>query len=164
MGRVSWAVLFRICWFTGWVLSMLSSLAFSSRPSSCFVLLPLRTWQVQWFLPFCMDFFLDLVSGSPTPSSVVMILMVLDVSVLPPVISSTADTDSEIGARLGVCFTFTGQAISLNLAWRANVLIISYPIRLRGTHRYVALNRLKNKRQGIDLLLDRNSYCWRSSL
>jgi len=29
-------------------------------------------------------------------------------SVIGPVVASTADTDSEIGARLGVCFTFTG--------------------------------------------------------
>ncbi|KAF8961854.1 major facilitator superfamily domain-containing protein [Flammula alnicola] len=29
-------------------------------------------------------------------------------SVLPAMVSSTADNDSEIGARLGVCFTFTG--------------------------------------------------------
>ncbi|KIM41319.1 hypothetical protein M413DRAFT_72154 [Hebeloma cylindrosporum] len=40
------------------------------------------------------------------------------VSVLPPTVGSTADTDSEIGARLGVCFTFTGQTISLNLGRR----------------------------------------------
>ena len=70
MGRVSWAVLFRICWFTGWVLSMLSSLAFSSRLSSYSVLLPLRMWRVRWFLLFCMVFFLDLVSGLFTASSV----------------------------------------------------------------------------------------------
>ena len=81
----------------------------------------------------------------PTSSSMVLILMVLDVSVLPPVISSTADTDSEIGARLGVCFTFTGQANSSSLASRANVLIISYPIRLRRTHRYVAFNKSEHK-------------------
>jgi hypothetical protein len=62
----------------------------------------------------------------PTSSNVVMALMALDVSVLAPMISSTADTDSEIGARLGVCFTFTGQTISLNWALRANVLIISH--------------------------------------
>ena len=145
MERVAWAVLYRICWFTGWVLSILSPLAFFLRPSSCSVLLPSRTRQVQWFLLFCMDFFLDLVSESPTPSSMVMILMVLDASVIPAVVGSTADTDSEIGARLGVCFTFTGQANSSNLATRADKLIICYPIRLRGTYRYVPLN-WKNKR------------------
>jgi len=144
MERVAWAALFRIYWFTGWVLSILSPLAFFSRPSSCSVLLPSRTWQVQWFLLFCMDFFLDLVSGSSTPSSVVMILMVPDASVIPPLVASTADTDSEIGARLGVCFTFTGQANSSNLATRADMLIICYSIRFRGTYRYVSLN-LKNK-------------------
>ena len=53
----------------------------------------------------------------------VMILMVLDASVIPAVVGSTADTDSEIGARLGVCFTFTGQANSSNLATRANNLL-----------------------------------------
>ena len=144
MERVAWAVLYRICWFTGWVLSILSPLAFLLRPSSCSVLLPSRTRQVQWFLLFCMDFFLDLVSESPTPSSMVMILMVLDASVIPAVVGSTADTDSEIGARLGVCFTFTGQANSSNLATRADKLIICYPIRFRGTYRYVPLN-WKNK-------------------
>ena len=124
---------------------MLLSLAFFSRPCLYSVLLPLRVWQVQWFFLFCMDFFLDLVSGSPTPSSVVMILMILDLGVLPPMIGSSADTDSEIGARLGLCFTFSGQANSSNLILCANVLIISHPLRLRGTHRYIALN-LKNKR------------------
>ena len=99
---------------------MLLSLAFSSRPCLSSVLLPLRVWQVQWFFLFCMDFFLDLVSGSPTPSSVVMILMILDLGVLPPMIGSTADTDSEIGARLGLCFTFSGQANSSNLILCAN--------------------------------------------
>ena len=145
MERASWAVSFRIYWFTGWVLSMLSFLPFSSRPCSYSVLLPLRMWQVQWLLLFCMDFFLDLVSGSPTPPSIVMILMALDASVVAPMIASTADTDSEIGARLGVCFTFTGQANTFNFALRANVVITCYPIRLRGTHWYVALN-LKNRR------------------
>jgi hypothetical protein len=107
-----------------------------------------------------MDFFLDLVSGFPAALSMVMILTALDISVLAPMIGSTADTDSEIGARLGVCFTFTGQANSSNLALLADVLImISHPIRLWGTHRYVTLN-LKNNPQWIYLLLDRNSYCW----
>ena len=71
--------------------------------------------------------------------------MALDASVVAPMIASTADTDSEIGARLGVCFTFTGQANTFNFALRANVVITCYPIRLRGTHWYVALN-LKNRR------------------
>lgn len=32
----------------------------------------------------------------------------LDASLLAPMISTTAESDSEIGARLGICFTFTG--------------------------------------------------------
>ena len=35
-------------------------------------------------------------------------LCYLDIGLLAPVIGSTANNDSEIGARLGVCFTFTG--------------------------------------------------------
>ena len=32
----------------------------------------------------------------------------LDASGLPTMVGSTAENDTEIGARLGVCFTFTG--------------------------------------------------------
>lgn len=53
-------------------------------------------------------------------SNVIIVLTALDVSVLPPLITSTANTDAEIGARFGVCFTFTGQSISSNLVLRAN--------------------------------------------
>ncbi|KDR76989.1 hypothetical protein GALMADRAFT_66206 [Galerina marginata CBS 339.88] len=39
------------------------------------------------------------------------------VSLLAPMIGSTADSDSEIGARLGVCFTFTGQFSMNDYIW-----------------------------------------------
>lgn len=35
--------------------------------------------------------------------------IMVDIGLLAPVIGSTAVDDSEIGARLGVCFTFTGR-------------------------------------------------------
>ena len=34
--------------------------------------------------------------------------LAVDASVLPVMVASTAENDAEIGARLGVCFTFTG--------------------------------------------------------
>lgn len=37
----------------------------------------------------------------------------LDVSMLPPMVSSLAKNDGEMGARLGVCFTFTGESSHL---------------------------------------------------
>lgn len=39
------------------------------------------------------------------------LIFLLDASVLPAMVGSTAATDAEIGARLGVCFTFTGAPI-----------------------------------------------------
>jgi len=54
----------------------------------------------------------------PTPSNLIIVLTVaIDLSVFLPMINSTADTDSEIGARFGVCFTFTGQIIYSNCAF-----------------------------------------------
>jgi len=113
MERVFWAASFRICLLTNWVPSTSSSLASFSRPSSYSVLSLWKMRQVWWFFPSCMDFSRGLVSGY-RQASVFMILMFLDASVIGPMVASTADTDSEIGARLGVCFTFTGQPISLD--------------------------------------------------
>jgi len=38
-----------------------------------------------------------------------------DVSLLAPMISSLAESDAEIGARMGVCFTFTGGSSPFDL-------------------------------------------------
>ena len=43
-----------------------------------------------------------------------------DVSLLAPMISSLAESDSEIGARMGVCFTFTGGSSPLDLYTKAD--------------------------------------------
>ena len=40
-----------------------------------------------------------------------MTLLYIEIGLLAPVAGSTADNDSEIGAQLGVCFTFTGKII-----------------------------------------------------
>lgn len=46
--------------------------------------------------------------------------MVVDASVLPAMVGSTAETDAEIGARLGVCFTFTGAYLRPSSDYRAH--------------------------------------------
>ena len=38
--------------------------------------------------------------------------IILDIGLVAPMVGSTADSDSEIGARMGVCFTFTGRLFS----------------------------------------------------
>lgn len=41
-----------------------------------------------------------------------------DVGLLAPMIGSLAANDSEIGARLGICFTFTGVSLNCCLEGR----------------------------------------------
>lgn len=45
---------------------------------------------------------------SDSNDRVTMLTGDLDVSLLSPMVASLAGKDSEIGARLGICFTFTG--------------------------------------------------------
>jgi hypothetical protein len=92
-----------------------------------------------------------------------MIMVLLDASVLGPMVASTADTDSEIGARLGVCFTFAGQPSS-NSALSANIINLLFIQASVDSSVGRILADRSTKTFRIHILRDRYSYCWRSSL
>ena len=70
-------------------------------------------------LPSSMDFSLGHVRSTYCARDLIdNWLRYIDIGLLAHVIGSTADNDSEIGARLGVCFTFTGKNYSLKPVYK----------------------------------------------
>ncbi len=87
---------------------------------------------VPWPLPSSLDSSLELVSSHLKATITIPLLTPpTDIGMLAPMIGSLAKSDKEIGARLGICFTFAGMYHLRLFALRIHV-----PFRFRRSHRY----------------------------
>ena len=67
-------------------------------------------------------FFFGACSSTTVLRSSVSKIPSLDIGLLAPMLASLAKTDAEIGARMGICFTFTGLFIHLGTSRRIHLV------------------------------------------
>ena len=80
-----------------------------------------------------------------------------DASVLAPMVSSLAESDSEIGARMGVCFTFTGSFLL-----SVHIQMLTGASRYWRPCRYVFDTLIRDGTLSITVN-GRYTHCWRPS-
>ncbi|KAF9552105.1 MFS general substrate transporter [Agrocybe pediades] len=68
-------------------------------------------------------------------------------SVLPPMIAVTAENDGEIGARMGICLTFTGALLSTSFIWWRPTLFSGIAVMCGATCFFTARTLLAKRKQ-----------------